>query len=427
MNNSKQFWIVLGVAASLLLAFFLYQYNWKKKLNWNVTFNEKGKEPYGVFVLKEILQKHFSNYSFTALDKKLEKSIPEMVKANSNYFFVGEALLLDTNDVNALTAFIKKGNTAFISSKTVPDILMDKVFDSPCDSMYWSDYFVQYDSVVAINFLHSGLRDTGFFDFKYIYKYEPYSRNWSYFDDYIYCDSLNYPVPIAKSADSFFNMVLLPYGEGALYLHTTPLALTNYYLTTKKGQQYAERIFAHLTKGDIYWDSFSRVPEMVGRNLNRTSEVASPLEPREGPLDYVLSQPPLAWAWYLLLTLGLLYLLFRAKRRQRMIPILGKNRNTSLEFIATIGRLHFSGQNHRQMAIKQMDLLLSFIRSEYRIPTKKLEEDFVQQLAQYSEIEETILQKLFLIYNNIKSSSFVSDKTLIELHKLIHYFYKNCR
>ena len=426
MNKGKKFWVVLGVAAVLLLAFFLYQYNWGKRLDWRITFNGKSKEPYGLFVLKEIIQEHFFDYSFTVLKKKLEESIPSATASNSNYFFVGEALLLDSNDVNALAAFIKKGNTAFISSKTIPDVLMREVFNS-CDSVYWGDYFSYYDSTVAVNFLHPQLRDSNYFYFEYIYKYESYRRNWSYFDDYIYCDSFNYPILVAETEDGFVNMVQIPYGDGKLYLHTTPLAFTNYYLVEERGQRYVENIFAHLNKGAVYWDDFSRVSEMIGRNLNRPGDMTSPLEPREGPLDYVLSQPPLAWAWYLLLALGLLYLLFRAKRRQRVIPILEENRNTSLEFISTIGRLHFSGQNHWQMAIKQMDLLLSFIRSEYRISTKKQDANFIQQLVQYSEVEEGVIQKMFLIYKNIKSSSFVSDKTLIELHKLVHHFYKNCR
>jgi len=149
--------------------------------------------------------------------------------------------------------------------------------------------------------------------------------------------------------------------------------------------------------------------------------------PREGPLDYILSQPPLAWAWYLLLSLGVLYLLFRAKRRQRMIPVLAQNRNTSLEFIATIGRLHFTGKNHRRIALQQMELLESFIRSKYKISTQDKTATFIKTLSSIAEIDEALLTKMFLIQTNIKSSKFTTDKTLIELHKLEDYFYKNCR
>jgi len=220
-------------------------------------------------------------------------------------------------------------------------------------------------------------------------------------------------------------MALFPYGDGAFYLQTSPIAFTNLYQTKKQGQTYTEIIMAHLPTETIYWDEFSNVPAAIGRNKNWANN--DPLTPREGPLDYILSQPPLAWAWYLLLSLGLLYLLFRAKRRQRMIPVLAPNRNTSLEFISTIGRLHFTGKNHRRIALQQMDLLESFIRSKYKLSTQDKTETFIKNLSRIAEIEEALLAKMFLIQKNIKSSKFTTDKTLIELHKLTDYFYKNCR
>jgi len=34
---------------------------------------------------------------------------------------------------------------------------------------------------------------------------------------------------------------------------------------------------------------------------------------------------------------------------------------------------------------------------------------------------------MFLLYTNIKNSQFTTNKTLVELHKLTDYFYKNSR
>ena len=110
-----------------------------------------------------------------------------------------------------------------------------------------------------------------------------------------------------------------------------------------------------------------------------------------------------------------------------MIPVLAPNQNTSLAFIATIGRLHFTGKNHRRIALQQMDLLENFIRSKYRLSTQDKTAQFIKNLSHTSEIEETLIAKMFLIQKNIKSSTFTTDKTLIELHKLTDYFYKNCR
>jgi hypothetical protein len=423
-KNKNNF--ILGIAALVLLGFFIYQYTNSNRLDWSLFLDSESQQPYGFFAAKEILKTYPTSEKLIVLDEKLAKSLPSEAAKNANYVFIGEALLLDSSDVEQLLDFVEEGNTAFISSVTLPDLLMEEVFySSVCDSFYWEDYFVYRDTALITNFVHEDLKAEKDFVFPYVNNYQVRAHYWSAFVNHLFCHAESYPTIISQTPDSVVNMAMIPLGEGAFYLQSTPIALTNYYLTKESGQLYAEKVFSHLEDGRIYWDDFSNVPANVGRNKNWASR--DPLEMKEGPLDYLLSQAPLAWAWYLLLTLGLLYILFRAKRRQRVIPILPENKNTSLAFITTIGRLHFSKQNHRRLAIQKIDLLLAFIRNKYKLDTKDLGADFIQNLTRASELEKGLIQKIFLINQNIKSSNFVSDKTLIELHKLIHFFYKNCR
>lgn len=424
-KQQKQGQLVLGVAAVLFLGFFIYQYTTANRYDWRITLEEKSKEPYGTYVIKDIMEHSIAKDSFHVLDKKVSVSLPESTDGNSNFVFIGEALLLDSTDVDHLTDFVNAGNTVFISSLTIPDLLMDQVYYSPCDTFYWEDYGIFYDTAVITNFVHPNLKADKNFSFPYVSQNIIQNNYWQKIESHVFCEEENYPIIINQGPDSMVTMAKFPYGAGAFYLQTTPIVFTNYHLTKKTGQEYTQKAFAHLKDGPIYWDNFSNVPAKIGRDRNWADN--SPLEPKDGPLDYVLSQPPLAWAWYSLLSLGLLYLLFRAKRRQRMIPVLAENRNTSLEFISTIGRLHFTGQNHKRIALQKMDLLQSFIRSKYKLSIKASETDFTQKLSAASEIDESLIEKMFLIYKNIKSSEFTTDKTLIELHKLTHYFYKNCR
>ena len=424
-KKQNQGWLILGGIALLLLGFFIYQNYTDKQHDWKMNFEEASKEPYGTFVIKEILKQVVAKDSFIVLDKKIAKSLPITPDKPSSFVFIGEALLLDSSDVKQLLAFVDNGHTAFISSLTIPDLLMDEVFLPPCDTLYWEDYSVYYDTAVMTNFVHPDLQDATNFVFPYVKNQLILNNYWQQLPPHIFCTEENYPVVISQSSDSIVDMALFPYGDGAFYLQTSPIAFTNLYQTKKNGQTYTEKVITHLQTATIYWDEFSNVPAAIGRNKNWANN--DPLTPKEGPLDYMLSQPPLAWAWYLLLSLGLLYLLFRAKRRQRMIPILAQNRNTSLEFISTIGRLHFTGKNHRRIALQQMDLLERFIRAKYKLSAQDKTEAFIKNLSRIAEIEETLLAKMFLIHKNIKSSTFTTDKTLIELHKLTDYFYKNCR
>lgn len=425
-TKQKKGWIILGIAALLILGFFVYQYSDKfKPHDWRMSLDEKSKEPYGTQIIKTVLENGIAQDSFILLEKKIENSLPENTDGNSNFVFIGEALLLDTNDVDRLLAFVENGNTVFISSVTIPDLLMEEVYFNDCDSIYWEDYGTYYDTAVITNFVHPDLHAAEDFAFPYVRQNKIYNTYWQKIDKYLFCESDNYPVVISQSPDSIVDMAMFPYGDGAFYLQTSPIAFTNFYTTKENGQQYAEKAFAHLQNGKIYWDDFSNVPAAIGRSRNWSSP--DPLTPKEGPLDYILSQPSLAWAWYLLVGLGLLFLLFRSKRQQRMIPVLPKNRNTSLEFISTISRLHFTGDNHRRIALQKMDLVLAFIRNKYKMSFTQTNDTFIEDLSVVSEIDKALLQKMFLLYTNIKSSEFTTDKTLIELHKLTDYFYKNSR
>lgn len=425
--------IIIGIAALLLLTFFALQTCERKETtSWRRNFNTTSVHPYGTLIAKEILAEHFKEQDFTVLDERIAITLPKDTDGNGSYICIGEALSLRQKDIDTLLNFASEGNAVFISTYSIPYKLINEIYISSDDcgeDVYWDDYSSTNDTIISTNFVHPNLKDTASFDFKYVNRHEVRFFNWSTIANSSFCYDDSYPITIEETADyGDKTMIMLPYGDGAIYLHTNPIAFTNYYLTKERGQQYVDKVFSHLKTGPIYWDQFSNSRRSRSRNYpDEDSMDNDNLEPEDGPLDYILSQPPLAWAWYLLLCLGLLYLLFRAKRRQRMIPVLSQNRNTSLEFISTIGRLHFSGQNHKRIALQKMDLLFSYIRSNYKIPTKELDQNFVNKLSIASEIDTAHIQKILTIYTNTQSSGGVTDKTLIELHKLIHHFYKNCR
>jgi hypothetical protein len=217
--------------------------------------------------------------------------------------------------------------------------------------------------------------------------------------------------------------------DGAFYLHTTPVVFSNIQLLEKTALDYADRVFSHLEEGAIYWDKSSKVSEATARQLNNNP--IPPSERRlsnETPLQYILSQPPLAGAWYTLLGAALLYLLFRAKRRQRIIPVMDQNANTSLEFVRTIGRLYFLQNNHRQLSLQKMKLFKAFVREKYQITLRnEQDEALIERLVNKSEVPEDIIKNILSMYRNIDSSSFVSENTLIDFHKRIDRFYKQCK
>lgn len=125
----------------------------------------------------------------------------------------------------------------------------------------------------------------------------------------------------------------------------------------------------------------------------------------EHPLTYILKQPALAWAWYILVGMAGAWLFFRGKRRQQIIPVLPKNENSSYQFIDTIANLHFRERNFG-LCQQNMRLFLAKVRERYGLITPmdnhtgtlRVDSDFVQRLSVVSEVQELEIQDIFRQY-----------------------------
>ncbi len=421
-------YIIFGIAAILILILFLVFKQGGNRFDWTETYTETSKDPYGTFVLYEMLQTYFPGQTFTNIKEGIKSDLLIDSSQHQNYVFVGEAMYMDTADVTYLLDFVEQGNTAFICSKTIPYDLMFYLYYEECDGYYWDDYNQMVDSAGTVNLLHSSLMDPDPYQYKYVFKNQINEYRWAYIDSVFFCADDGSFTKLGYINDVYTNFAKKTYGKGAFYLHTNPITLSNIQLLDETGYTYASKLFTHLDDGPIYWDSFSRTAESVGRRMN---ELAGGGMNRSlasgGPLQFILAQESLAWAWYLTVLLGLLYLFFRAKRRQRIIPVTEENKNTSLEFISTIGSLYFLQNDHKKLSLQKMKLFLSYVRNHYNLTTGNLDEEFKQRLAIKSEIPRSLIDLIVLYYENIKNSTAVTENTLIDFHTEIDKFYKNCK
>lgn len=429
MTDKKPFYI-LGVAAAVLLLLFIFLGSGGSNFDWSENYEAESKEPYGSFVIHEVLSDYFPDNNFTEIKEGLFEELPTAKGVKSNYVFVGESMFLDSADVVTLLNYVREGNTAFISSKTIPFDLMFELYYEECNYEPWDDYATLTDTTVNFNFLHQQLQNEKGFSFKFLDENKPAAYGWNYIDSAYFCEESHSMIQLG-TINNQVNFAKKEYGfnGGAFYLHTTPMNFTNLHMLPKKGITYANKVFSHLNEGDIYWDEYSRVGEGFGRAYNRRQggSAGNRTIASEESLKYILAQPSLAWAWYLMIGMGFLYLFFRAKRKQRIIPVLERNENTSFEFISTIGRLYFLQNDHKKLCQQKMKLFYAYIRDRYNLNTTKVDDEFMTKLTAKSEVPSTVLQKIFDFYKNIKSSQFVSEQTLIDFHLRMDEFYKNCK
>lgn len=422
MNKRFLLLMIILLLLIALTVFFMIS-NRGTRFSWSPNFKAANKDPYGTFVLSELLKNYFPGEGFKVLSDSIKGNLPTKPSDPSSYVFVGQELYLDSTDTQVLLSFVANGNTAFISSEAIPYDLMFYIYDECEEDYYWDGYSSIEDTAIQVNLSNPALSTSKDFTFNYLYRNKIKEYYWNYIDSSYFCGHDSSLIALGKMNDTLFNFAFIRYGKGVFYLHTIPLAFSNIQLLDKEKLQYADKVFSYLPEGKIYWDEYSKTAGALPPTDFRRNRALS----KESPLQYVLSQPPLAWAWYVLVGIGLLYLLFRTKRRQRIIPVIEANNNTSLEFLSTIARLYFLQNDHKKLALHKMRLFQSFIRERYHLQGREMDEELIEKLTIKSDVSRELISKIMLMYNNIKNSNMMTENTLIQFHQLLDDFYKNCK
>jgi len=199
-------------------------------------------------------------------------------------------------------------------------------------------------------------------------------------------------------------------GEGHITLHAAPLVLSNYFLLQGGNRKYLDGIW-HTFPGNIshiYWTDYYK------RRAERSH--ASSL----------LHFPPLQWAFWIMIALLLIYVLFEAKRRQRIIPIVAPPVNSSVSFAETVGRLYYNKGNHQNLAEKMVQHFLEWVRSYYYLNTSEINDTFIKQLTVKSGMPENTVRELVQVIHEVRTRSVsVDEPYLFHLYTIIQQFYKN--
>lgn len=409
-------YIALGIAmvvGSLLLIFSNRLF--PKRYDWQENYLVDNDGPYGTYVLYELLG---GQRELIDLNDPVGRSLPvDTAGASATYLVICDYPYLDSLDREQLMQFTASGNTVLMIASTPGEFLLDSL-----QAPYCPDSLFQRPEMVASRRATVRLSDSGTehaITFRTQQYYESYY--WPYLDEDSFCPALTRQMDtLGTCTPGGVNFVQFNYGKGQVLVHTTPLAFTNLSLQEESGLAYAEEVLRYVPGDTIYWDQWSMTSASFDREFASGLRRYSP-----GPLQYILAQPALAWAWYLLLGAALCYLIFRTRRRQRIIPVLEPNRNTSLEFLQTIGRLYFLQNDHKKLALEDMSLLLAFVRNRYRLPTRTLDEAFAKKLSEQAQVSLDIIKKILLLNANIESSSYVSENTLEEFHQYIETFYQH--
>ncbi len=158
------------------------------------------------------------------------------------------------------------------------------------------------------------------------------------------------------------NFIRYPYGKGNILIHTEPLFVTNYYMLRKGNTRYIQDVFSYLPQRPTVW--FTDTSEVVSASIMR----------------FILSRPALRGAWWIFLFGLLTFVIFNAKRKQRIVPILSPPENKSAEFVKSIGNLYLQEGDFHDMMAKKAQYFLYRVRQNLLIDTRNMNEDFIRSL-----------------------------------------------
>ncbi|KAA3609919.1 MAG: hypothetical protein D8M58_08245 [Calditrichaeota bacterium] len=388
MKNIKLF-LPLIIAIGLLVVIETVK---PKPLNWTPTFSSTDKIPFGNYIVYSLLDDLFPGENLLMAEWPIYNTLPDSLNTiYKNYIFVCNDFEPDQLDTETLLSFVEEGGNVFISAHSFGTNFSDSLGIST-NLKYVKDSLSVNRSLLnkidkSFPIKHAGL-------------------SW-HFDK---IDSSKMKV-LGIDEENATNFIKMGLGTGQLFLHTVPLAFTNYNILTPGNEKYISAMFSNLPKAPTIWDQY-----YIPARKQRTSS----------PISFVLNTETLRWAYYLTLVGILLFIFVEGKRKQRAIPTIKPLSNDTLSFVDVIGRLYYSQQNHTDVAIKSRTYLLEFIRHQYNMDTSKLDESFVTKLSVKTAIEFSELQNLFGMINKVNPTSEMTAESLASLNKEIEKFYKNC-
>jgi len=170
MKNTKKNLLTIVLVSGLLILFVWYiskERKPDKKFDWTEDYRQR-KEPYGMFVSTQILKSLFKDKKFVRITNPPSQILTyKKIKSKSTYVFIGSSYYFDAASYDTLCAFVKRGNTAFLSIKYFQSSLLDSIVgqNSSFDSINNYQYFSSLISVsttsidtAKMNFNHPQLK-----------------------------------------------------------------------------------------------------------------------------------------------------------------------------------------------------------------------------------------------------------------------------
>ncbi|WP_312171160.1 hypothetical protein [Chryseobacterium sp.] len=339
MNKTFKIYAVIFIVVMIILV--LFEANKTERTDWRKNFDISQKSPFGLFV--------FNNESNALFKNKIKKTSEtpydyyQADKKPHNILVIEETI--DRPSWNKILDQVSKGSDAMLIVSEMPKQISDSI------GYYDSQISFEDENVLK-------LTDKKFTnDFIHLDKF-PSGRGFTFIKPGV--EVLGKTVE--KNNSDQANFIKATFGKGNIYVHCEPLFITNYYLLKRGNVRYAQDVFSYLDDRETIWfvENDAKVSQFF--------------------LRFILSNPALKYAWWVLLGGLVLFIFFNAKRKQRIVPIIEPLKNTSVDFVKSIGNLYLQEGDFHDMMAKKAQYFLNKVRMDLLIDTQHLDQEFAKKL-----------------------------------------------
>lgn len=401
MSNKLK--ILAGVLLTLIAVLIYLESSQEDPINWYSSYSKSDKIPYGTFVLYNTLKETTEKDNFKEISYPPYEFLADSTHQEGTYFFVNSYISFDEAESLQLLDWVSRGNTLYIGAAGIGKTILDTL-------SLETDAFYQLDNLERephLELVHPDLK-----------KEHPYLLDidiqTSYFNE---VDTLQTIVlgeyDYIKNKDSLtlrepkVHFIKQTFGEGTIIIHLMPDVFTNYFMLHNSNYRYTEAALKYIPEGDtIFWDNYYKNGKEV----------------QTSPLYMLFKNRYLKWAYYMLIIGVALWVLFEGKRKQRAIPIITPLPNQTLAFTKTIAGMYLEKQDHKSIALHQINHFMEYIREEYVMQTADRGLDFIERLASKSNNTQEDTKRLMDYITSIGQKYPITKEELLKLNTLIEAF-----
>lgn len=380
MNKTSKIYAAIFIIIMVIYAVF--EVNKKEVVDWRKNFDVDQKSPFGLFVfnkeVNDLFKNNISRINVNPYDYYTEKN-----KKNHNILILESDL--DQESWNKILDQVSQGSDAMIIATRIPKNISDSI-----------GFYNSKISFEEKNFLK--LTDKKYKNVFIELDKFPSGRGFSYIKPKVQVLGKT----VEENNDDQVNFIKAPFGKGNIYVHSEPLFLTNYYLLKPGNIKYAQSVFSYLNNKETLW--------FVESNTRESGSL----------LRFILANPALKYAWWVFLGGMLLFIFFNAKRKQRIVPIIEPLKNTSADFVKSIGNLYLNEGDFHDMMAKKAQYFLNKVRIDLLIDTQTLDDEFAKKLQlKTGKPAEMINEAIDLIRKAQDPYASVMKEDLERMNKLL--------